>query len=212
MDYNTSYLVTNNELYNWKASITCNLTNKVNCNLSELQSNANESYNSGIKHFYYNETQYDDLDIDASSPLPSPSILNGLFLAGLDHKTIGQITSLLAKYNVNVSEPATKYDDLLYNLLVNISNDYSNLTSSITHTQSSGENDTGELYEVPTSLVVLLSIFYGVISLVAVTGNVVVMWVILSSRMLQSVINYFIANLALADIIIGLFSIPFQVS
>ena len=66
--------------------------------------------------------------------------------------------------------------------------------------------------QVPTGIVVLLSIFYGVISLVAVVGNVLVMWVVVTSRMLQSVINYFIANLALADIIIGLFSIPFQVN
>ncbi|XP_068203913.1 tachykinin-like peptides receptor 99D [Palaemon carinicauda] len=66
------------------------------------------------------------------------------------------------------------------------------------------------LYEVPTGIVVLLSIFYGSISLVAVVGNALVMWIVATSRKMHSVTNYFIANLALADIIIGLFAIPFQ--
>ncbi|XP_042874663.1 substance-K receptor-like isoform X2 [Penaeus japonicus] len=66
------------------------------------------------------------------------------------------------------------------------------------------------LYDVPTGIVVLLSIFYGSISLVAVVGNALVMWIVATSRKMHSVTNYFIANLALADIIIGLFAIPFQ--
>ncbi|RXG51413.1 Substance-K receptor [Armadillidium vulgare] len=65
-------------------------------------------------------------------------------------------------------------------------------------------------HQVPTELVVLLSILYGSISLIAVIGNALVMWIVASSRNMHSVTNYFIANLALADIIIGLFSIPFQ--
>lgn len=82
--------------------------------------------------------------------------------------------------------------------------------------ESAGEasNATGGaalLYEVPTSLVVLLSFFYGSISLVAVVGNALVMWVVATSKKMHTVTNYFIANLALADIIIGLFAIPFQV-
>lgn len=68
------------------------------------------------------------------------------------------------------------------------------------------------LYQVPTGVVVLLSCFYGGISLAAVVGNALVMWIVATSRNMHSVTNYFIANLALADIIIGLFAIPFQVS
>ncbi|KAA0203957.1 hypothetical protein HAZT_HAZT004065 [Hyalella azteca] len=56
----------------------------------------------------------------------------------------------------------------------------------------------------------MLSMFYGLISLVAVIGNALVIWVVATSRLLQSVTNYFIANLALADIIIALLCIPFQ--
>ncbi|XP_042891201.1 substance-K receptor-like [Penaeus japonicus] len=75
---------------------------------------------------------------------------------------------------------------------------------------SNGTGGPALLYEVPTSLVVLLSFFYGSISLVAVVGNALVMWVVATSRKMHTVTNYFIANLALADIIIGLFAIPFQ--
>ncbi|XP_073989225.1 RYamide receptor-like isoform X1 [Rhodnius prolixus] len=66
------------------------------------------------------------------------------------------------------------------------------------------------LYEVPAGVIVLLSVFYGTISVVAVGGNFLVMWIVATSRRMQNVTNCFIANLALADIVIGLFAIPFQ--
>ncbi|RZF39144.1 hypothetical protein LSTR_LSTR005772 [Laodelphax striatellus] len=66
------------------------------------------------------------------------------------------------------------------------------------------------LYDVPLELIVLLSIFYGTISVLAVVGNALVMWIVATSRRMQNVTNCFIANLALADIVIGLFAIPFQ--
>ncbi|KDR12839.1 Tachykinin-like peptides receptor 99D, partial [Zootermopsis nevadensis] len=64
--------------------------------------------------------------------------------------------------------------------------------------------------DVPASIIALLSIFYGTISVLAVAGNFLVMWIVARSRRMQNVTNCFISNLALADIIIGLFSIPFQ--
>ncbi|CAH0728750.1 unnamed protein product, partial [Brenthis ino] len=72
-------------------------------------------------------------------------------------------------------------------------------------------NDTYDtLYDVPTSMIVLLSFLYGSISVLAVVGNFLVMWVVATSRRMQSVTNCYIANLALADIVIGLFAVPFQ--
>lgn len=71
---------------------------------------------------------------------------------------------------------------------------------------------TERLYDVPTGMIVLLSLLYGSISVLAVVGNFLVMWVVGTSRRMQSVTNCFIANLALADIVIGLFAVPFQVS
>ena len=68
----------------------------------------------------------------------------------------------------------------------------------------------GDLYAVPTGIVVLLAILYGSISLIAVLGNGLVIFVIAKNRKMQTITNIFIANLALADVIIGMFSIPFQ--
>ncbi|GFY71578.1 RYamide receptor [Trichonephila inaurata madagascariensis] len=67
-----------------------------------------------------------------------------------------------------------------------------------------------DLYEVPMVLVIILSCCYGTISLVAVVGNLCVLLIVAVSRRMRSVTNYFIANLAVADIVIGLFAIPFQ--
>ncbi|XP_052133365.1 RYamide receptor-like [Frankliniella occidentalis] len=66
------------------------------------------------------------------------------------------------------------------------------------------------LYPVPFHIVLLLTFFYVSISVAAIVGNGLVLWVVATSRRMQSVTNCFIANLALADVIIGLFAIPFQ--
>lgn len=67
-----------------------------------------------------------------------------------------------------------------------------------------------EAFFVPLGIVVLLAFLYGSISLVAVVGNGLVILVIVKNRKMQTVTNIFIANLALADVMIGIFSIPFQ--
>uniref|UniRef100_A0A336K8Z1 CSON001557 protein n=1 Tax=Culicoides sonorensis TaxID=179676 RepID=A0A336K8Z1_CULSO len=66
------------------------------------------------------------------------------------------------------------------------------------------------LYDVPVSIIVLLSLFYGTISILAVVGNSLVIWIVATTRQMQTVTNFFIANLALADVTIGMFAIPFQ--
>lgn len=63
---------------------------------------------------------------------------------------------------------------------------------------------------MPTNLLILLSILYGSISLIAVIGNALVIWIVVTTRQMHTVTNFFIGNLAMADVIIGLFSIPFQ--
>lgn len=67
------------------------------------------------------------------------------------------------------------------------------------------------LYDVPVGIIILLSIFYGSISIIAVIGNSLVIWIVATTRQMQTVTNLFIANLALADVVIGMFVIPFQV-
>lgn len=89
--------------------------------------------------------------------------------------------------------------------------EYSNLSAFPSAPPPLGVDvSSGTLYQVPVGFIVLLSLFYGLISLVAVAGNFMVMWIVATSRRMQTVTNFFIANLAVADIIIGLFSIPFQ--
>ncbi|XP_053679889.1 substance-K receptor-like [Anopheles nili] len=66
------------------------------------------------------------------------------------------------------------------------------------------------LYKVPIGLLVLLSIFYGTISILAVIGNSLVIWIVITTKQMQTITNMFIANLALADVTIGVFAIPFQ--
>lgn len=66
------------------------------------------------------------------------------------------------------------------------------------------------IYEVPAFLVAVLATLYGTISVITVLGNGLVMTVILKDKHMRTVTNIFIANLAFADIIIGMFCIPFQ--
>lgn len=89
-----------------------------------------------------------------------------------------------------------------------------NVTANVT-----GTNDTvlnyqqdSELFKVPALLVVVLSVLYGSISVIAVAGNGLVIWAIVTSKRMRSVTNHYLANLAFADILIALFAIPFEVS
>ncbi len=65
-------------------------------------------------------------------------------------------------------------------------------------------------FEVPLGLLVLLSILYGSISLVTVIGNVLVILVVCKNKGMQTVTNFFIANLSVADVMIGILGTPFQ--
>ena len=56
----------------------------------------------------------------------------------------------------------------------------------------------------------LLSVLYGSLSVAAVLGNVLVIAVVATNRSMQTVTNFFIANLSGADVVVGVFSIPFQ--
>ncbi|XP_033228072.1 RYamide receptor-like [Belonocnema kinseyi] len=85
-----------------------------------------------------------------------------------------------------------------------------NTTYWLTTHNTSYYDEYDDLYEVPAGIIALLSVCYGSISVLAVVGNSLVMWIVATSRRMQSVTNCFIANLAFADIVIGLFAIPFQ--
>ncbi|XP_012946287.1 neuropeptide FF receptor 1, partial [Aplysia californica] len=84
------------------------------------------------------------------------------------------------------------------------------LGTNTTASSLPGNTTDSEPYDVPTGLMVLLAFLYGSISLMAVIGNGLVILVIVKNRRMHTVTNIFIANLAVADVIIGIFSIPFQ--
>lgn len=71
-------------------------------------------------------------------------------------------------------------------------------------------NLTQKDYEVDLLTLFFLSFAYGIISFLSVFGNILIILAIRHKRM-HNVTNYFILNLALADIVIGLFATPFQV-
>ncbi|XP_063446727.1 substance-P receptor-like [Mytilus trossulus] len=67
-----------------------------------------------------------------------------------------------------------------------------------------------DIFSVSSDVVTFLAILYGFISLVAVFGNGLVILVVLKKKNMQTLTNIFIANLAFADVALGIFVIPFQ--
>jgi len=100
----------------------------------------------------------------------------------------------------------------LSDLDMNLTNNDDNANSSllINGTELGDGVNEANLYEVPTFVVVILSLFYGIISLTAFVGNSLVIYVVVVSRRMRTVTNMYIANLAFADVTIALFAIPFQ--
>lgn len=84
------------------------------------------------------------------------------------------------------------------------------VSSSSPSSSSSQPAEKVEVYDIPFWLAVLLSLVYLVVSFCAVIGNWMVLWIVIRSKIMRNVTNLFIANLAVADIIIGAFAIPFQ--
>jgi len=67
------------------------------------------------------------------------------------------------------------------------------------------------LYQVPPTVTALLTFFYLAISLCAAVGNSLVIYVVVVAPRMRTVTNFYIANLAFADVTIALFAMPFQV-
>ena len=70
-----------------------------------------------------------------------------------------------------------------------------------------------EYHKVSLSFLGLLTfaiICYGLVSLTAISGNSLVIWIVSTRKNLQDVINQYVSNLAISDILLALFCIPFQ--
>ena len=66
-------------------------------------------------------------------------------------------------------------------------------------------------YQPSMEVIIMLCVMYGSLSLVTVLTNSMVIYIYMSSsRPMQPILDYLIANLAVADLIIGLICIPFS--
>jgi hypothetical protein len=83
--------------------------------------------------------------------------------------------------------------------------------SNFTLNFSNHSNDFSNSYEVKWYIKTLLSLIYGLISVLSVFGNGLIIWAVRRNKRMHNVTNYFISNLAMADVVIGLFATPFQV-
>lgn len=61
-------------------------------------------------------------------------------------------------------------------------------------------------FEQPPWRVALWSLAYSLVLVVAVVGNLVVVWIILSHRRMRTVTNYFLLNLAISDLAMAAFN------
>lgn len=81
---------------------------------------------------------------------------------------------------------------------------------SVDQNATTDGSESDELFDIPPWMAIILSLIYFSVSICAVIGNWMVLWIVMRSQMVRNVTNLFIANLAVADIIIGAFAIPFQ--
>lgn len=96
---------------------------------------------------------------------------------------------------------ATIIDSIFFNTTA-IGDGFNNKTNETFHEYG--------LNGVSLAVTILLAVLYGTISVMSVIGNGLVILVIAKNKKMQTVTNIFIANLAVADVAIGLLSIPFQ--
>ncbi|XP_006129164.2 substance-P receptor [Pelodiscus sinensis] len=71
--------------------------------------------------------------------------------------------------------------------------------SALPHNRSLNKSAEANLFEQPAWQVTLWAAAYSLIVVVAVVGNIVVMWIILAHKRMRTVTNYFLVNLAFAE-------------
>ena len=97
-------------------------------------------------------------------------------------------------------------------------NNLFDITKLLSSTEVSSSNRTNNVADLTKALIpeqyqiILLSLAYGIISLLALIGNSSIIYIVIYNRRMHSVTNYFICNLALADCLVACFAIPFQVN
>nr|KAG5714871.1 hypothetical protein BaRGS_000359 [Batillaria attramentaria] len=64
------------------------------------------------------------------------------------------------------------------------------------------------LLKQPTHMILLYSLAYSLVFVAALVGNFMVMAVVASNPTMHIVTNYFLLNLAVADVLVALFCVP----
>ncbi|XP_078578843.1 neuropeptide FF receptor 2-like [Branchiostoma floridae x Branchiostoma japonicum] len=85
-----------------------------------------------------------------------------------------------------------------------------NSTNSSNMNETEGWTKSTFLYDDP--ITALLIVAYGLVFLLCIIGNSVVCVVIIRTARLRTVTNYFILNLAVSDLLVGIFCLPFTLA
>jgi hypothetical protein len=101
-----------------------------------------------------------------------------------------------------------------YELLLESKIDFNKTFSSILN--SSNDSSTANLdvnvrFENNLCFITVLTIFNIILSFLCINNNSFIIWIVFRNARMQTVTNYFLSNLAVADIIIGVCVAPFQV-
>ena len=73
---------------------------------------------------------------------------------------------------------------------------------------SASDQEYYDLLRHPIYMVIIYSLAYTTIMLFAIVGNVMVVAVVVRNQSMHTVTNYFIVNLAIADIMVALICLP----
>lgn len=82
------------------------------------------------------------------------------------------------------------------------------VTTSSTEYNNTGKEKYYELLKQPVFMIVIYSFVYSAIFLCALFGNLMVVSVVIRNKCMQNVTNYFIVNLAVADILVAIICVP----
>lgn len=85
----------------------------------------------------------------------------------------------------------------------------SSVTSSVTMTTTTTSGiEFFPVVKQPVHMIVIYSIAYAVVLVLGVVGNSLVVAVVCRNPRMQNVTNYFIVNLAIADVLVSVFCLP----
>ncbi|KAH9495310.1 Tachykinin-like peptides receptor 99D [Bulinus truncatus] len=88
--------------------------------------------------------------------------------------------------------------------MVNLSSDV-NLTSA-----KNGSGDESDSYVLPWWQQTIFYTMFIFMFIIAAGGNVIVVWIVLAHKRMRTVTNYFLVNLAIADVLISIFNVLFH--